>query len=638
MIVSHEKTLHLTHMQQGERRFSNTDAAIAGLELPALSPEAIEHDLSLAPHLKALREVRLEQTGACCVIQCDNEDLGLLAAAYLAARHGAVYDTDPLDLHDYMASHDTDMVEDIDENRELVLLQNGFLPLHRVVSEVSFFDPMPTSDTFVPTARGRSFRLNSWNTMTTSHPILLIPGMVSDETLLQEVGRQTAMRSLTIILLPSAGIRNCGGAFGYQPQSCLSLACELQFTFAAELVTLHQPAPTCSYNQLVLTQLLRESGLELDPHCRAKTLLKALNEFRARHDGVTNDNIHKYVRLLRHMYPLQPGEALTRQQALKPLDRAALRPRTPKRERDRIHLYGCENVKRQLRSVADTMKVNQLRRSNHLPAPDHGQVLLFAGAPGTGKTTAARMLQQWLEEEDLLDNSIEMDGSYFQISGAQLKAPFVGQTAPLIHDLFANHSFLFIDEAYALAESGLAGVNNDHFAQEAMGQLCIELENLPADHVVIFAGYGGDHDNRMRAFLNANPGLSSRITRTIRFDPYTPDKELPEIFAQLVQEQGLVLPARWQSVAVPFFRRRAAQEDFGSGREARRLLESCLLAQSHRLAQETNYRLAAMTLLTMEDLRKAVADLDAGFDALQDSQTLRCGLGLARTATRETGQ
>ena len=86
-----------------------------------------------------------------------------------------------------------------------------------------------------------------------------------------------------------------------------------------------------------------------------------------------------------------------------------------------------------------------------------------------------RQLYQWLDDEFLLELSPDGDDYYRQVSGAQLKAPFVGHTAPMIHELFTNYSFLFIDEAYALAESGLAGSNNDHFAQEAMGQLCICL-------------------------------------------------------------------------------------------------------------------------------------------------------------------
>lgn len=634
--------LHLTCPTQTERRFSNCNAVIPGIELPLLDKEDIDHDLDLAPHLKSLRNVHLERSGACCVIQSDTEELGILAAAYIAAQHGAVYDSDSLDLHDYIRRKGVEQEMDEDDmEREMILSQEAFLPLCRLEASSGFFDVMPLSETHLAGEKAKPIDLPAWESISTSHPLILLSGTVSDEHLIAEIRRQTSMRSLTLVVLPVTGWRDPTQLFGLHDPA-LALAAELQFTFAAELVEVHKPAAASRYNQLLLRQLLKQSQMSLDARCRPQTLLKELETFRSRHDGVTNGNISKYVHLLAHLYLRQETSGpvvLTRQQALKPLAKTARPKRSASRKSSEVQLCGCENVKRQLRSVVDTMRIDRERRACHLPDSNHGQVLLFVGAPGTGKTTAARMLYQWLDDEFLLELSPDGHDSYRQVSGAQLKAPFVGHTAPMIHELFANYSFLFIDEAYALAESGLAGSNNDHFAQEAMGQLCIELENLPADHVVVFAGYGGDHDNRMRAFLNANPGLASRITKTIQFDPYSPDKELPEIFAALAESRGFQLPGRWQSVVVPYFRRRAGQEDFGSGREARRLLESCVTAQAHRLVHEKAFHAPALSQLSLDDLRGAIADLESGFRALQEAESLPCGLGCAsaRPDPREQG-
>ena len=77
---------------------------------------------------------------------------------------------------------------------------------------------------------------------------------------------------------------------------------------------------------------------------------------------------------------------------------------------------------------------------------------------------------------------------------------------------------------------------------------------------------------------------------------------------------------------MPYFTRRAASADYGSGREARRLLESCLTAQAHRLAGQTDTADAALCTLTAADLQEAIAALERGFTALNSAKAARYGL------------
>ena len=82
---------------------------------------------------------------------------------------------------------------------------------------------------------------------------------------------------------------------------------------------------------------------------------------------------------------------------------------------------------------------------------------------------------------------------------------------------------LLIDEAYALARGG----DND-FGREAIDTLVKFMEDHRDDLAIVAAGY----TEEMADFIDANPGLKSRFTRTISFPDYT-DDELVAIFLAL---------------------------------------------------------------------------------------------------------
>jgi hypothetical protein len=87
----------------------------------------------------------------------------------------------------------------------------------------------------------------------------------------------------------------------------------------------------------------------------------------------------------------------------------------------------------------------------------------------------------------------------------------------------------------------------------------------------------------MRRFIDANPGLSSRFTKTIEFPPYGAD-ELTAILRLMAQRQNYQLPDDLERVIKPWIETGMRAESWGNAREIRTLLEHAREAQAMRIA------------------------------------------------------
>ena len=275
----------------------------------------------------------------------------------------------------------------------------------------------------------------------------------------------------------------------------------------------------------------------------------------------------------------------------------------PAKEQLEKHLIGMEQVKEQVQNVVNVMKFNRMRAQMHISGGSYHNVHVMLGAPGTAKTTVAQLMGQMMVEENLLP-----DNRFTCVNGAELKGMYVGHSAPKTKALFEENDIIVIDEAYSLvSDSG----ENDSFSKEAIAQLIIELENHSMDKLVIFAGYGGEKvsekNNKMKAFLDANPGIKSRITSTIYFDSYSP-KEMIEIFFQIAKNQNYVIDETVKDMLEEHFEKRVHADNFGNGREARSLLETSVIFAAKRLfaKDKAKYKKSDMQNLTYEDVKQAI--------------------------------
>jgi SpoVK/Ycf46/Vps4 family AAA+-type ATPase len=151
--------------------------------------------------------------------------------------------------------------------------------------------------------------------------------------------------------------------------------------------------------------------------------------------------------------------------------------------------------------------------------PDH---YVFAGNPGTGKTTVGRMMGQFYHfmgelggAETLFVDASELTGTHYGDAGKKVLEK--------LQEAIDGNRVLYIDEAYQIMDSG--------YAQEAIGAMMTKMTENAKDFKLIF----GMYSNRVAEFLKLNAGLQRRL-RIVEFPDYTPP-QLLEIFVRAVKEQ-----------------------------------------------------------------------------------------------------
>lgn len=248
-------------------------------------------------------------------------------------------------------------------------------------------------------------------------------------------------------------------------------------------------------------------------------------------------------------------------------------------------MIGLETIKKRIEDIIATNLIEQERKRRLGTAYRSGSMhMVFAGNPGTAKTTVAKLFASLAKEKNILKS-----GAFVERGGMDLDGLCC---ASHIRDAFtaAKGGVLFIDEAYSLQSN------------TAITVLLQEMENRRDDVIVILAGY---HE-RMTEFLERNEGMKSRVPYWIDFPDYTA-AELTDILRLMLAEKHLSATEEGIKEAYYIFEKARHQENFGNGRFVRNLVEKAIQKQSLRLlsteGDTSSISNDALFVLSVDDIR-----------------------------------
>lgn len=270
-------------------------------------------------------------------------------------------------------------------------------------------------------------------------------------------------------------------------------------------------------------------------------------------------------------------------------------------EKKLSELIGLEEVKIVLNQQLAYNRVSALRQAHGFSNQVLNRHLVFSGNPGTGKTVVARLFS-----EILYNNKIIQKNKLVEVGRTELVGEYVGQTAPKVKRAFddAKGGVLFIDEAYSLIPS-----SERDFGHEAISAIIQEMENRRDEVLVIFAGY----EELMAQFIETNPGLSSRISREIKFFDYTVD-QLIAILELMINKRHYQLIEDCKIVLRQHLSEVVNCSNFGNARYIRKLVDEIIFCQAQRVIEGNKIQLEDENFLnqiTLIDINKAIVALEA---------------------------
>lgn len=262
---------------------------------------------------------------------------------------------------------------------------------------------------------------------------------------------------------------------------------------------------------------------------------------------------------------------------------------------------GMFNVKEQVEQMIQFARISKLRESQGLKTKPHSNHMVFEGNPGTGKTTAARLIGKAFSELGLIQAPDSEYPPFIEVHHADVESELVGRAEKNIKEKFfkAEGGVIFIDEAYTFMG------HSEHKSNEKIVATIVQLlEDMRDSVVAIIAGY----PKEINEFLSYNPGLRSRFPTVIHFPDYNVN-ELMSIASYICQEQEYVMSPDFQQNLHRNLLRLIHMPGFSNARTVRNIIEQAIRHQSVRVSQIDNPGRQELLTLTGLDIKTQAIDI-----------------------------
>ena len=263
------------------------------------------------------------------------------------------------------------------------------------------------------------------------------------------------------------------------------------------------------------------------------------------------------------------------------------------------NVIGLQEVKEYLYRLEDNITAQKMRERAGMKVAPLPLNMIFTGNPGTGKTTVARIVSEYLNALGVLEK-----GHYVEVSRANLVGSHPGETAQLTRACVSSAfgGVLFIDEAYSLINS-----KNDEFGREAVETLLKMIEDNRENLVVILAGY----KDEMEEMLRVATGLKSRFQNFVDFKDYSAD-EMYRIAESIAKQSEYKIDVECYEPLTEFFEASIykGKNPNGNGRLVRNVMETAITNQAVRIVKENEVDYSLIKLVDFELGNKDEFDLE----------------------------